>query len=203
MQRITKLCADHLRNYTQDNFGIKLKAAHAHELVAAYFGYQSRAALLADKLYPISNLIQANVFVLAPTGPINQRRKSLRELPIDLPDTYALSEGIYGGLIADSLLRGTIWPTFEALAISLADDYIRQQGQEHVYRQAIREGVKFNEQNDAVHMTVFRFYQLPLAQGGVQEVNVTSTILLPRVAGYVGFAFPSVSVNVENLGIRH
>lgn len=59
MQHITKLCADHLRAFVNDNHGVKLKASHAHELVAAFFGYKSRAALLADTRHPLSNLTSA------------------------------------------------------------------------------------------------------------------------------------------------
>ena len=43
---ITKACADSLRGFTQNNYGIQLKSSHAHELVAAYFGYSSRATIL-------------------------------------------------------------------------------------------------------------------------------------------------------------
>ena len=41
---IPKLCADSLRAFTKEKYGIKLKAAHAHEIVAAYLGYRSRNA---------------------------------------------------------------------------------------------------------------------------------------------------------------
>ncbi len=42
---ISKLCADFLRANHEG-----LRASHARELVAAFFGYKSHAALLADKL---------------------------------------------------------------------------------------------------------------------------------------------------------
>ena len=58
-QSISKLCADSLRALVRDKYGIKLKAAHAHELVAAYLGYRSKNALLAEKKYPISDLANA------------------------------------------------------------------------------------------------------------------------------------------------
>lgn len=63
---ITKACADSLRAFTQNNYGIQLKSSHAHELVAAYFGYSSRAALLAEKQCPIVNLTDADIIILNP-----------------------------------------------------------------------------------------------------------------------------------------
>jgi len=48
---LSKLCADFLRaSYKSQTLG-KLKASHARELVAAFFGYKSHAALLAEKNY--------------------------------------------------------------------------------------------------------------------------------------------------------
>lgn len=202
MQHITKLCADHLRAFVNDNHGVKLKASHAHELVAAFFGYKSRAALLADTRHPLSNLRQAKILVLEPTAPIDQRRQSLQELPADLPNTHGLTEGVYGGLIAEKWLLGKIWPTYETLATFLADEYIRQQGLERVYRHPVREGVKVEREEDGVQLIVLRFYQLPLTEGGVQEVDIITTIKLARVAGHIGYTDPEISVKVENFGVR-
>jgi hypothetical protein len=202
MQHITKLCADHLRAFVNDNHGVKLKASHAHELVAAFFGYKSRAALLADTRHLLSNLRQAKILVLEPTAPIDQRRQSLQELPADLPNTYGLTEGVYGGLIAEKWMLGKIWPTYETLATFLADEYIRQQGLERVYRYPIKEGVKVQREDDSVQLIVLRFYQIPLIDGGVQEVDMTTIIKLTRVAGHIGYADPEISVKIEDLGMR-
>lgn len=199
---ITKLCADSLRAFTQDYYGIKLKASHAHELVAAFFGYQSRAALLADTAHPLSNLPKASIIVLCPTEPINQRRQNLQDLSPDLPDTYMLAEGAYLGLISEKLLLGKPWPTFELLATFLADQYLRQQNMERVYRAATGEGVKVEFEHDSVHLRVLRFYQLPREEGGVHEVNIITTIKLTRVAAHIGYAGPEISVNIEDLGVR-
>ena len=74
---ISKICADSLRTFSNEKFDIKLKAAHAHELVAAFFGYSSKNALLADKKYPINNLDQAEIIVMIPDDFIDQRRRDL------------------------------------------------------------------------------------------------------------------------------
>lgn len=202
MHDITKICADRLRAFTNENYGIKLRAAHAHELVAACFGYQSRAALLADTQYPLGNLRRAKVIVLSPTAPIDQRRQSLQELSPDLPDTYALAEEVYSALITEQWLLSQPWPTYEYLAISLADQYLRQQGMEKVYRAPVREDVKVEREPNSVCMVVSRFYQIPRTEGGVHEANVTTGIRLPRLAAHIGYADPEISVKIEDLGVR-
>lgn len=202
MQHITKLCADHLRTFTNENYGIKLKASHAHELVAAYFGYKSRAALLADTKAPISNLRQAEILVLAPTAPIDQRRTQLQDLPSDLPDTYTLSEGVYTPLINENWITVNFWPTYEILATYLADEGLRQQGIEGVYRAPVGEGVKVKSTDDGMLLTVLRFYQIPDTNGTVHEANITTTIRLPRVAAHIGYGRAHVSVDVEPLGSK-
>lgn len=92
---ITKLCADSLRAVTLDKYGVKLKPTHAHELGAAFFGYPSKNTMLADTKYPISNLHLAKIVVMAPDDLIDQRRKDLEGLSPELPDSYALGEGVY------------------------------------------------------------------------------------------------------------
>lgn len=92
---ITKACAESLRAFTQNNYGIQLKSSHAHELVAAYFGYASRAALIADKQYSIDNLADAEIIILNLSAPlVDQRLKSLENLPLELPPSNILAEGI-------------------------------------------------------------------------------------------------------------
>lgn len=196
MQGITKLCADHLRTFAE-NYGVKLKASHAHELVAAFFGYKSRAAMLTDTLYPINNLPLANIIVLAPTAPIDQRRETLQDLPQNLPDTYSLGEVIHTVLLAEKWLINTPWSTYEQLAIFLADEYLLENQMDKVYRTPIREGVKMENVHDGILLTVLRQYQvLPenmLLQASIPLVNISTTIQLKRIAGYIGYAKPEIS----------
>src|ERR1700749_1290733 len=114
---ITKRCADSLRAFSQNKFGIEIKSSHAHELVAAYMGYSSRAALLADSKCPITNLRQANIFVLTPMALIKKRRAALAGLPENLPDDIA--EGVYQPLYDEKWISHKIWPTFEKLGQAL------------------------------------------------------------------------------------
>ena len=77
-REISKLCADSLRTLASEKYGVKLKSAHAHELVAAYFGYGSKNALLADENHPISALAQAEIVVTMPDEFFNKRRMAFR-----------------------------------------------------------------------------------------------------------------------------
>ena len=201
MQQITKLCADSLRTFIDDKYGARLKPTHAHELVAAFFGYKSNASLRADEIAPISNLRQAEIIVLAPTAPIDQRRQELEGLPDGLPDTYTLGEGVYSGLIAEKWILNTPWPVFELLAISFADGYLHQQGMANTYRSPLREGVKIEREESKVRLIVLRSYQVFTGGGGVRELQLTTTITLSRVAGYIGYGKPTIEVET-NLGAQ-
>lgn len=195
---ITKICADSLRAFTNDNYGIKLKPAHAHELVAAYLGYKSRAALLSDTSAPISNLRQAQYVVLAPTAPINQRRNELQELSSELPDTYILSEGVYSSLISEKWLLKKPWPTYDMLAAALTDEYMRQQGMKYIHYKLVGEGVKKTDSYDGVVLTVSRFYQIPeFDEPLTHNVYITAVIKLHRVAAHIGYGITDISSTIE------
>ncbi len=196
MEQITKLCADSLRTFTNDTYGIKLKPSHAHELVAAYFGYKSNAALRADKLAPISNLSRASYLVLAPTAPIDLRRQELEGLSSELPDTYILGEGVYTGLIAEKLISKTPWPVIELLATALADEYLHQQGLAHIYCRPVREGVKVEREETGVRLVVLRTYQVP-TNDTVYEAETTIILNLPRIAGHIGYGKPEITMEVQ------
>ena len=122
MQRdISKLCADSLRALAKEKYGTKLKSAHAHELIAAYFGYRSKNALLADENYPISALAQSEIVVTMSDEFFNKRRMDLQELSSDLPGNSDLYRAIHSTLVTNKLLMGPFPPVgdFEKLAISL------------------------------------------------------------------------------------
>ncbi|OKS88700.1 hypothetical protein [Mucilaginibacter polytrichastri] len=185
---ITKRCADSLRTFTQNNYGIQLKSSHAHELVAAYMGYSSRAALLADNKCPITNLREANLLILTPTAPIKERRTKLEGLPENLPDDIA--EGVYLPLYDEKWILHKIWPTLEYLGKALADQHI--QSKPLFYRdQAVqREGVKLEFHNGEVAIAVFREYVSPsLTLSSMRNVTrgVVDVFQLRRVACHIGY----------------
>ena len=100
-QNISKLCADSLRTLVKKKYGVKLKAAHAHELAAAYFGYSSKNAMLADTKYPITNLAQAEIIVMTSDDVVDRRRNDLQGLSSELPDSYTLGGAVYTSLFSD------------------------------------------------------------------------------------------------------
>ena len=204
MNYITKLCADDLRTFISNNYSIKLKATHAHELVAAFFGYKTNAALLADTNTPISNLPQAHVVILAPSESIDERRKRLHDLPLELPDTQVLGEIIFTTLSNKGLLSKP-WPTYEHFAKFLADECLREKKMDKIYRNPVGEGVSVKDGDDHKQLIVSRFYQQLITNSAtfmVNEFQITTFIKLPLVAGRIGYNRPEFSMKIENLGTR-
>jgi len=187
MQHITKLCADSLRSFSNEKFGIDLKSSHAHELVAAYFGYSSRAALLADTTCPISNLRQAEFIILTPTDQIKERRNNLNGLPQNLPENIA--EGVYLPLYNEKLILHNIWPTLEELGKALADQNLKSKPAYFRDMRVQRHGVKVERHNDEMAIVVFREYVSPSLLLSFQKgrKGVVDVFNLKRVAGYIGY----------------
>ncbi|MCC7037245.1 MAG: hypothetical protein IT560_08035 [Alphaproteobacteria bacterium] len=195
---ITKLCADSLRAFTQNNHGIILKSSHAHELVAAYFGYKSRAALLADSKYPIGNLPQAVIFVMTPDAFIDQRRTELQGLPPDLPDSYKLGEGVYVPLFAGKSWTSHFPPfrSFDKLAkymVETSDVY--QQAFQFYGKVPMHHIVSVRDEDAGVTVNVLHTHKI-----SAEEVLVDgeTTINLPRVAGHIGYGAPSLSLETRS-----
>ncbi len=105
---IQKDCADHLRVTYRNMSGTKLRSSHAHELVAAYFGYSTAAALQADLTFPLSSLEGAEILIPDIDG-INRRRAELSKVPAELPDGRVIAEIISTSLEAAGHFRGEIW----------------------------------------------------------------------------------------------
>jgi len=107
---LSKTCSDFLRiSYTQSSDN-KLKASHAHELVAAFFGYKSHAALISEKKYPLANLENADVLI-PDINLMESRRKQLKDLFEHLPNSLNLAENIAEYLKTNQLFKGDIWLT--------------------------------------------------------------------------------------------
>ena len=102
---ISKECADHLRVVHDSNNDQKLKATHAREIVAAYFGYRSHAALLAESEYLLSGIEGAAVMV--PDVPlIEWRLGRLKALPSNLPSAMELARNLSDYLVREGRFRG-------------------------------------------------------------------------------------------------
>lgn len=187
MQHVTKLCADSLRSFSKEKFGIDLKSSHSHELIAAYFGYSSRAALLADTKCPVSNLRQAELIVLTPTAQIKERRNKLNGLPKNLPEN--LAEGVFLPLYEGKLIMHKIWPTLEELGKALADQYLKSKPAYFTDMKVQRHGVKVERHNDEVAIVVFREYVSPGPSLSFQQgrKGVVDVFNLKRIAGFIGY----------------
>jgi hypothetical protein len=124
---IAKLCVESLRAYARDELSCKLKAAHAHEIVAAVFGYKSRVALLSDVARPVSKLQEADFIVLdASTTLLDQRRQSLIDLPRELPESVLIARQVYSVIVGQKWALEKIWPSLTDLAKHLAEEKIKQ-----------------------------------------------------------------------------
>jgi hypothetical protein len=193
---ITKKCADSLRIFAQNNYGIKLKSTHAHELVAAYFGYSSRAALLADTKCPITNIKQAELLVLTPTALITERREQLDGLSENLP--HDLAEGVYLPLYdeSDKWIQTQVWPSFDFLARFLIDEAMIPKPNFYSSQRIQREGIKTENIDGNVCLKVFREYVSPhrLLYGLDGTRGVIYIIELTRVAGHIGYSNATISI---------
>lgn len=87
---------------------LKTKASHARELVAAFFGYKSHAALMAEKIYPLDQLDEASIFI--PDIPLmNDRRSKLNGLPNDLTQSIDIAKYLSDMLTDEGLCGGEVW----------------------------------------------------------------------------------------------
>lgn len=203
MQRdIFKLCADSLRTFTKKNYDIKLKAAHAHELVATYFGYKSKNTMLADKKYPLSNLGQAEIIVMIPDDVIDQRRNNLQGLSSELPDSYALGEAVYAPLFSDEWWTSQYPPFrgFDKLAKILVENSDAYQHTFQFYHDIPMQHVVVVKRSDNdVILSVLHSYQ---ASNKERLVGGKTTIKLPRVAGRIGYGRPKLNVELWSGGMK-
>lgn len=201
-QDIFKICVDSLRTLTNEKYNIKLKAAHAHELVAAYLGYSSKNAMLADTKYPIRNLDQAEIIVSTPDDFIDQRRKNLQELSPDLPDSYTLGEEVYAPLFTDELWTSSYPPfrSFKTLAKTLVENNDAYQSViKHYDGVPLHHIVDVNSSENDVILNVIHSYG---DITGKSTRDGQTTITLPRVSGRIGFGKPKISVGTFSGGAR-
>lgn len=104
---VSKICSDYLRESYSG-----LKASHARELVAAFFGYKSHAALLADKRNSIEFLDVAAVLV-PDSSLVDDRRRCLNELSEQLPPSGRLVDDLVQFIQDDELFTGEVWDCFD------------------------------------------------------------------------------------------
>lgn len=193
MQRdITKLCADSLRSFLNDNHGIKLKSGHAHEIVAAFFGYKSKISLLADETYPLTKLDQAEFILLNPVVSfVDQRIQNLEGLAPDFPPSYLLAEGVYSVITNNKDCLEKIQPSFHDLAVTFAKDRLQQ----HISHLGMKPTPQWiidvtSDTTEALTLfTVsFNYSTADEKQSRYSKIDIK----FPRVAGNIGYGVPEI-----------
>lgn len=187
---ITKLCADYLRVFAQEHFQLTLGSSQAHELIAAFFGYESRASLLADTGSPIDNLPRADFVVLPPynemtSGIFRKRCESLRVVMLDEYDILnVVSEILYDQFgiiafgqnlesIAVDIVRAKLKKRFSILGIDLDQINLNTR----VMSSDVGEmETSYNLSNDYVSDIGIRTHR-----------DSTMVVTFSRIAGYVGY----------------
>jgi hypothetical protein len=208
---ITKFCADYLREQHRASRHGKLQASHAHELVAAYFGYKSNAALRAEADYPLAALGEAKVLV--PNVPlIEQRRKCLDGLPHDLPSSMEIATMISSALQAGGHFHGEIW-LHSSLSEYIMEDFLhRYDGQVHddlsgvmaetnaYFDEAYYESAEVSDHKDSVVIEVKGTYSGesdPDRMYCGDKLDVQVTLTLYRCAGRTAFSEWDISARGE------
>lgn len=215
MHSVIKLCADHLRAIAT-NHGVKLKSGHAHELAVAFFGYNSKAAMLADTLSPESKFSQVQTLVLMPSAFIAERQRCLNGLSTDLPDIYTLGEEMFVKLISEGNFSFRPFASWTHLTEVLTTEYLQKHGDfllplnfgpyekaRRIFSKPLYEfQPKVDAANEGIKLTVTnRYYGSEDVH--FQSVDVTLSIKLERIAGHVGFSVPDISViDVNNQSIK-
>ena len=204
MSAIPKLCADFLRSHVKSKYSQKLKASHAHELVAAFFGYKSNASLLADEEFPLTALSSANVLV--PNIELMELRvKDLKGFPSIRCSEEMLAEAVSEFLIGDAHYAGEVW-----LCSSLQDyvtdvllfekDWrimdllsgVMAETNAEFSSFPQYEGAVVEEDDDVVQVTVQGIYdgeQLDDKPYSGDTISFEVTVTLSRVAGRCGFHY--------------
>lgn len=203
---IQKDCADYLRAHYRNLTGNKLGSGHAHELIAAFFGYPTAAALQAEANYPLTNLNRAEILI--PDLPrMDQRVQQLNGLPADLPDVDDLATGLCSFLSAQGHFSGDVWQTRD-LEEYINVDFIQKDPmmiEEELSSQTALTNAYFDELYvEEVALDIGPDALVATATGSLNgdndpdrvfygdKVNFETLITFPRVAGRTAYERPEV-----------
>jgi hypothetical protein len=206
---IRKQCADHLRAHHRNQTGGKLSSGHAHEIVAAYFGYGNVAALKAEVFFPLSGLGHADILI--PDLPLMDRRVTeLKGLPADLDDVDALASEISAFLTNTSLFTGDVWYTRD-LEDYISGPYIQERAleiEDELADQMALTNAFFDEVYvDEAAATAGASTLVVELDGSLNgetaedqvfcgdKVNFSTTLTFQRVAGRVAYTTPEMETS--------
>lgn len=201
---VSKVCSDFLRECYPG-----LKATHARELVAAYFGYKSHAALLADKANSLEFLDMAAVLV-PDVYIVNERRDCLNGLPEQLAHSYKLVDELTQFLQSEELFTGEVWECDdvgdfvidEYLPEHLSPDLDIELEKVIVSTNAVFEDISYDradvdETRNSITVTVtgsYSGYSLDDKDFSGDSIDMEITVHLPRCAGRIAFEEPEIDV---------
>lgn len=202
---IYKECADHLRATYSTN-GFRLAAGHAHELTAAYFGYQTGAALRAERTYTLDDLPDA-ALLIPNIALLEVRMGALVGLPTTLPSAQDVARTLDGFLVAQGHFSGEIWNT-DNLARHIEEDFIQDQfalilddvsgeiaSTNAYFDELITDEIVITPAPDEVVIVVsgdINGDQDPEKPFSGNKIVFTTKITLRRVAGRIGFMSPEL-----------
>ena len=187
LHSVQKTCADYLRNNLSQNYNIKLKSGHAHDIVASVFGYKSSIALNQDETHNLANLDKADFIILdPPISIIEQRLASLKNLPSDLPSSHELAQIVYLALKQEQWIAEKIIeiPSLQEQAIDVAKQKVKQdispmpELEAEIEKQIIESEICF--------IVTFPYFNTDGEKRRNHEVDVKFL----RVAGNIGYKTP-------------
>ncbi len=197
---VSKLCADFLRASYKS-----IGASHAREMVAAFFGYKSHAALLSETLYVLENLEDSYILIPA-IGLMEQRRLRLTDLPADLPASKQIAQELADFLKEQELFTGDVW-LVEDLGDYLIEEYLLENfalddavASEIASTNAIFDDIYYDsaELTESAHdvtAVVKGLYSGDLEDDKPfcgNEIDVVVTVKFERVAAKIAFLEPEI-----------
>ncbi len=201
---ISKLCSDYLRQRYPG-----LKASHSRELVAAFWGYKSHAALLCEQTYKIDALYEV-AMLLPAVSLINHRLTCLEGLSKTVESGAKVTEAIVAFLRDKELFTGEVWICDDIGAFMIEeylpeklsgelDTYLAEPITETNAYFADHEYKKAEVDDGCASLTVKvtgTFYgEMDLDKDRMfcgDTIDFVATIELYRIAGRIGFMEPEI-----------
>ena len=208
---VQKHCADFLRTEYRALTGDKLRSGHAHEIVAAFFGYSSGAALRAETRYPLSHLGKAAIFI-PDLELVEKRFGQLDGLPDNKQPLANAVLQIIDHLTAAGHMHAEIWQgprlkevVFRDLLEANHSTVLDALSSEIATTNAFFDGPDW-EEFDIEQLSDAMVVNASAALEGDQDperpfsgdrIASTSIITLKRIAGRNGFAEPKWDISGE------
>lgn len=204
---ISKLCADFLRVNVLSETNEKLKATHARELTASFFGYKSHAALLAEEEYPLHKLEEAAVLV-PDTVLMDERRKNLEGLPPNLPKSKMIAQQLISFLNRERFFNGSVWWLSDTFKNYIMEDFLPH----HDYEVMDDLSGQMAETNALFDETHYEEAEIHEEDGNIiisvtgqchgtsdqdrpfngDQIDMTVTVEMSRIAGRNAYSKPSI-----------